>query len=260
MKLFYRDYGKGEAVIIVHGLFGMSDNWIPIAKKLAKDYHVCLLDLRNHGQSPHCKIYTYNAMSDDLYEFMNDAKIEKATLIGHSMGGKAVMQFATDFPEKVNKLVVLDTSPKEYLHNSGFIKKTINHQDILNKMQAFNLKKANSRKEISDYFKANFKDDFIIQLIQKNITKDKEKQFVWKLNVESLLNNLKEIKKEIKFENKQNIKTLFVFGSNSPYFNEEDKIKIENIPNTSIQVIKEAEHFFYINFEKELSKIILSFK
>ncbi|MCF6365956.1 MAG: alpha/beta fold hydrolase [Bacteroidales bacterium] len=257
MKLFFREYGKGKPIIIAHGLFGMSDNWIPIAKKLAKEYHVYLLDMRNHGQSPNAKLNTYKAMSSDFNEFTEDVKIKNATFIGHSMGGKAVLQFVSDFPEKVNKMIILDISPREYF---DFSERLINHEKILKKMQAFNLKSTKSRKEISDHFKSFFNDEFTVQLIQKNITKNKKKQFEWKLNIETLMNSLNEINQEIKFQKKSNIKSLFVFGGNSLYYRAEDKKNIfENFPSAKIKIIKNTGHFLHIEKEKELTEIISTF-
>jgi esterase len=112
VKLFYRNYGSGEPVIILHGLFGISDNWVTHAKRLAEKYEVFVPDLRNHGQSPHSSAFNYYAMVDDLREFMKDHKLEKAMIIGHSMGGKVAMNFALEHPYMVHKLVVIDISPK----------------------------------------------------------------------------------------------------------------------------------------------------
>ena len=94
MKLFFREYGNGIPIIIAHGLFGMSDNWISVAKILSDTFKVYLLDLRNHGQSPHSDIHTYESISKDIIEFMNKNEIERSHFIGHSMGGKTVLQFA----------------------------------------------------------------------------------------------------------------------------------------------------------------------
>ena len=99
MKLFFRKYGNGPPLVILHGLYGSSDNWVTIAKHLSDSFTVYLPDQRNHGQSPHSKIHDYDSMSDDLYELVNDLKLKKIFLAGHSMGGKTAISFALKWPE-----------------------------------------------------------------------------------------------------------------------------------------------------------------
>jgi pimeloyl-ACP methyl ester carboxylesterase len=113
MKLFYRSIGSGPPLIILHGLFGQSDNWLTIARWIAERYTVFLPDMRNHGQSPHAPVHSYPAMSDDLSEFMEDLSIVNRLLIGHSMGGKTAMTFALEHPGKVQKMVIIDISPRK---------------------------------------------------------------------------------------------------------------------------------------------------
>ena len=99
-KLFYKKYGtQGPFVIIVHGLFGMLDNWHSIAQKMQDQFQIIAVDQRNHGHSPHTDSMTYDEMAGDIDELMVDLGIEKAHLVGHSMGGKTVMQFANLYPQ-----------------------------------------------------------------------------------------------------------------------------------------------------------------
>ena len=100
MKLFYRELGeKGQPLVILHGLFGSSDNWLTQAKMLADQYRVYLIDQRNHGQSPHDDVFNYDVLADDLHEFLITNSISDPILIGHSLGGKTAMKFATAHPE-----------------------------------------------------------------------------------------------------------------------------------------------------------------
>src|SRR3712207_6422036 len=108
MKLHYRALGQGTPFVILHGLFGISDNWQTLAKYFSQKYHVYLLDLRNHGRSPHSQEFDYNTMTSDLLEFFTDQHIQNPILMGHSMGGKVAMNFALKYPEQVNKLIVVD--------------------------------------------------------------------------------------------------------------------------------------------------------
>ena len=108
MELFFRKYGQGPPLIIIHGLYGSSDNWVSIGRKLAENFEVFIIDQRNHGRSPHSTDHNYNLLKADLLEFMDTQSIKKAVIIGHSMGGKTAMFFAADYPEKVSHLIIAD--------------------------------------------------------------------------------------------------------------------------------------------------------
>ena len=113
MELFFRKYGEAAPpLIIVHGLYGSSDNWVSIARDLSDRFEVFVVDQRNHGQSPHSDEHDYPTMREDLRDFMDSQGIKKAVLIGHSMGGKTVMSFAEAWSERVQALVSIDNCPK----------------------------------------------------------------------------------------------------------------------------------------------------
>ena len=100
MKLHFYKSGEGEPLIIIHGLFGSGDNWISLAKQFAEHYTVYLLDMRNHGHSPHDEVFNYDVMAEDVHAFMNDEQIMYAHFIGHSMGGKVIMRHAQRWPDR----------------------------------------------------------------------------------------------------------------------------------------------------------------
>ena len=115
MKIFARTYGYAKTdLIIIHGLFGMSDNWNSIAKRFATDFKVHLVDLRNHGRSPHSNLFNYDVLSDDIVEYINDNNIKKPILLGHSLGGKVTMKLAFSYPEMLYKQIIVDISPRQY--------------------------------------------------------------------------------------------------------------------------------------------------
>ncbi|MFW5706106.1 MAG: alpha/beta fold hydrolase, partial [Bacteroidota bacterium] len=99
MDLFYRHYGNGRPLIILHGVFGISDNWVSFARELSGEFEVFIPDQRNHGQSPHDPTFNYFALCADLYDFIEEHKIEDPIILGHSMGGKAAMRFALENPD-----------------------------------------------------------------------------------------------------------------------------------------------------------------
>ncbi|MBK6282438.1 MAG: alpha/beta fold hydrolase [Draconibacterium sp.] len=193
MELFYRKEGSGSPIVIVHGLYGSSDNWLNIGKHLAEKHTVYMIDQRNHGRSPFSNSHTFNDMRDDLNEFFEKHKIEKATLLGHSMGGKVAMWLAYDFPEKVEKLVIADIAPKDYLllkEDSQFYL----HQNILLAMQEIDFSKIKSRMEVDDFMSQKIDDDRICQFLLKNVAKDKtNNQYKWRVNAKVLYDHLDEI-------------------------------------------------------------------
>ena len=260
MKLFFREYGNGIPIIIAHGLFGMSDNWISVAKILSEGFKVYLLDSRNHGQSPHSKIHTYEALSKDIFEFLNNKKIDKAHFIGHSMGGKTVLQFAKNHPGKILSMTIVDISPKKYILSDNFFKKTLNHKLLLEELRKVNLSGLKNRKELTEYLQNKFVNYFQLQLILKNI-KTENKKFVWKINIDALYNHLNEIRDEIKPTiEMQKIKTQFIFGGNSPYSNQEDRIYIkENLPQAEIKIIPNAGHLVHIEKQQDFIKVFSYF-
>ena len=75
MKLFFRTIGEGVPLIILHGLWGASENWLPIAHLLEDKFQVILPDVRNHGQSPHDEAMNYEVMSNDVIELVEDLKL-----------------------------------------------------------------------------------------------------------------------------------------------------------------------------------------
>src|SRR3954465_8191150 len=132
MELNYKKYGKqGEHIIILHGLFGMLDNWHTLATQLGSQYQVWIVDQRNHGKSPHSEEFDYHILSGDLLDFMTQHNIPAAHIIGHSMGGKTAMQFAFEHPEKVNKLIIVDIAPRGY---------DAHHNEIIEALQEMDLK------------------------------------------------------------------------------------------------------------------------
>ena len=138
MKLFERHFGTGEAVVILHGLFGQSDNWTSIARKLGEKYSVYTFDLRNHGQSGHSDEMNYPVMAADVLETIDELGLDKIHLIGHSMGGKVAMLFGLTYPERLNSLVIADIGPRYYKPH---------HSDIITGLSSIDLSRLKSRQE-----------------------------------------------------------------------------------------------------------------
>jgi len=264
MKLFFRKEGSGPPLIIVHGLYGSSDNWINIGKRLADKYTVYMLDQRNHGRSPFADSHTYDDLRNDLLEFFEQHKIEKATLLGHSMGGKVAIWFAADFPEKVEKLVIADIAPKNYLllkEDSQFYL----HQNILLAMQEIDFSIIKSRNDVDDFMAEKIDNRQIRQFLLKNVVLDKDtKQYKWRVNAEVLYDYLEEIVSGV---NKNwlddripitSYPVIFIRGMKSNYILPEDEILINNIyPDSRIIDITDAGHWLHAEQPQKFMEAVL---
>lgn len=250
MKLFFREIGEGRPMIIVHGLFGVSDNWLTMAKRLGRFRKLFILDLRNHGQSPRSNTFDYQSMVADLEEFIREHDISKPDLLGHSLGGKIVMNFAARHSEAMDKLIVVDIAPKYY---------KIHHDVILEGLKAIEIDKIGSRSE-ADEVLAEFVENLgVRQFLLKNLKRNDE-GFEWKMNLEVIYNKIVNVgaglDKKIVVENP----TLFIRGGRSRYILDEDFPGIfQQFPNATIETIENASHWVHAEHPEAMCKLIENF-
>ncbi len=250
MQLNFKEFGQGEPIIILHGLFGTLDNWQTVAKRLAEKYWVFIVDQRNHGKSPHHPDFNYEILAEDLYHFMDEKWIHQAHIIGHSMGGKTAMQFAMNYPDMVDKLIVVDIGPKGY--KGG-------HQTIFEAMLSLNIDSLISRKEAEEHLNSYIKEKDVVQFLLKNINRKKEGGFKWKMNLDSLYKNYESILAPIG-KKIVDVETLFINGALSNYIQEEDKPFINTIfKNSKFTTIEKAGHWVHAEQPMEMIKVIHSF-
>jgi pimeloyl-ACP methyl ester carboxylesterase len=246
MKLFFRKYGEGPPLIIIHGLYGSSDNWVGIGRKLAENFEVFLIDQRNHGKSPHSSDHTYQLLKEDLREFMDTQSIEKAIIIGHSMGGKTAMFFAADYPERVSHLIVTDISPRSYKATNS--NQLLAHSKIIRAMYNLDFYGINSRQEIDDILAKSIPENRIRQFLLKNVKRSKNNEYSWSLNIKAIRNKLANIMDGLD-ENQPEITgflVLFIKGENSDYILDEDKKAIFQIfPYADIETIPNTGHWLH---------------
>ncbi len=258
MKLFYRKIGDESsnmeevpAIIILHGLFGSSDNWLTISKSFAPEHLVYLLDQRNHGQSPHSDSFTYKDMSDDLFEFMEDEKIDNAIIIGHSMGGKTAMRFAVEHPEKVCKLIVVDIAPKYY---------PIHHQEILDALLSINPESFTSRNDIENFLTDKITDVPTRQFLLKNIYWREDKKLDWRMNLKTINKEIENVGEAL-IENKTYLNpALFLKGENSNYILEKDFVDIHRLFSPSIiNIIPNVGHWIQVEDPDAFTECVKAF-
>ena len=265
IKLNFRKSGSGPAFLILHGLYGASDNWISIAKKLEERFTVYIPDLRNHGHSPHTTTHTFQDMTDDLYRFFNDQSISNATILGHSMGGKLAMMFSAEYPELVKCLIVADIAPKSYGSDNQAFKSVLQHELILELMEELNLVAVDSRKEIDQFLSEKLSDHSLRQFLIKNIHRNKEGYFEWKINVPVLKYGLRSITTEVNgewFSSRQpilNYPVTFIRGLNSDYISDSDIPAIKIIyPEARIIDIPDAGHWLHAEQPEKFIDAVLS--
>lgn len=253
MKLAYRHFGSGEPVIVLHGLFGQSDNWVTIARRIAEQFSVYIPDQRNHGLSPHAPVHSYPALSDDLLEFMEELGLEKTILIGHSMGGKAAMAFALEHPEMVEKLVVIDISPRKYPERNI-------HTQIITQMMSINLDSISSRTEAEKILELHIPDARIRMFILKNLYYKMPGKLAWRLNLEAINQSLDQLFDGIQSDSKYYGPCLFIRGGMSDYIIDEDTELIGNLfPKAIIKTISGASHWIHADAPEELCKLLSHF-
>jgi pimeloyl-ACP methyl ester carboxylesterase len=236
MLLHYKSFGEGNPLIILHGFLGSLDNWQSIAKELAANYKVFILDVRNHGKSFHDNKHDYASMIADVHHFIEHLGLSEVTLLGHSMGGKIAMSFALKYPFLVTKLIVVDIAPKIYQPG---------HEDILHALSKVNPKELKSRQEALDIISTYIHDPSVVQFLLKNLDRLGDGTFGWKMNLPVLIDQYKEML-DFPLKGLYDGATLFLKGEKSDYILPSDE---ENIfilfPNAKIVSIKDAGHWVH---------------
>jgi esterase len=251
MQLHYQQYGNGHPLIILHGLFGMSDNWVTHARRLADDFAVYALDQRNHGKSGWHDVFNYEAMADDLLEFIDHHDLQNVFLLGHSMGGKTAMQFSLEHPDKVGKLIIADMSPDAYNHK---------HDVLIDAMLSVNLEKFNSRSEVEGELEKSVPDARIRQFLLKNLYWKDRISLGWKANLEVILENLPEVFKAIQSKNSFAKPTLFLKGAESPYIQNKHLSQIKELfPKSEVTTIEGASHWLHAERPEEFYNLTRNF-
>jgi pimeloyl-ACP methyl ester carboxylesterase len=245
LELFFRKKGeKGEPLIILHGLYGSGDNWMSIARVLSDSFQVYLVDQRNHGRSPHAEDMSYEALANDLYEFVEKQRLDKVNIIGHSMGGKTAMWFAAKHPDKVKKLIVVDVAPGTYDSTSPNVE---THKKIISALKSINPSEAENRKELDEEFSKHIPNLQLRMFLLKNIERQDDGSYRWRLNINNIEKNIGNIMGGLPDTNiTVNVPTLFFKGGQSDYITEKDLPVIKRIfPDSGVITIQNAGHWLH---------------
>jgi pimeloyl-ACP methyl ester carboxylesterase len=243
--------GEGEPLIILHGLFGMGDNWKTLANKYAEDFQVHLIDQRNHGRSFHSDEFSYELMAKDLRKYIAFHELKNVNILGHSMGGKTAMLFSTHFQELVNKLIVADISPRYYAPH---------HQIITKALQAVDFSKIQQRSEVEDVLKVYISDLGIRQFLLKNVNRNEDGTYNFRFNLDAIVRHIEEVGKPLGDNNVYNKPMLFVRGENSDYIALEDEILIKHhFPLAKIETVKNAGHWLHAENPSEFYRLTIEY-
>ncbi|SMO59491.1 Pimeloyl-ACP methyl ester carboxylesterase [Saccharicrinis carchari] len=252
MELFFRELGKGDKnLIIIHGLYGSSDNWLSVARMLEDKFRIFIVDQRNHGQSPHSNEMDYNSMAEDIKTFMQQRQLKKANIMGHSMGGKTAMLFALKNPLMVDKLVVLDIAPKYYNQETNYGRITSDHRAIVDALLAVDPSEHSSRNAIGKVLKQSIPNNMVRSFLLKNVERGKDKQYYWKLNVQAISDNLDKIMNGVpEFEDTEEFPSqktvVMIRGAKSPYVQDEDMQLVRKyFPSAQLADIPDAGHWLH---------------
>jgi esterase len=242
MQLAFQQYGSGRPLLILHGLFGSSDNWQTISRALGERFHVFAVDLRNHGRSPHSAEMSYPLMAEDLRELILrrlavQVQHPRICILGHSMGGKVAMQFALAFPDHVEKLVVIDIAPKSYPPW---------HAEIFQGLLDLNLSKVSARAEADTQLAASVPDRVVRAFLLKNLARNTEGRFFWRFNLQALADQYSLLNRSLPAMGRFEGPALFVRGGHSDYIVDEDLPEIRKLfPKAILRTVPNAGHWVH---------------
>lgn len=244
--------GSGKDLVIIHGFLGMGDNWRTLSKSFASEgYKVHTPDMRNHGKSPHDDNFSYEIMAEDVKSYFDEHHIAKAILIGHSMGGKIAMFFAAKYPELLEKLIIVDISPKQYKPH---------HDEILESLLELKNSHLTSRKEAEAILEKNISNSGVRLFLLKNLKRLDNNTLAVKPNIETFLANKENIGQALPPSVKIDVHTLFVRGENSDYIDQEVESLIpQHFSASEIVTIKNAGHWVHAENPKAFFNTVMKF-
>lgn len=252
MQLHSNIIGQGKPFLILHGFLGMSDNWKTLGKQFAEDgFEIHLIDQRNHGRSFHNDDFSYEVLAEDLKRYCEDHNLQDVILLGHSMGGKTAMLFATLYPEIVERLVVADISPRFY---------PIHHDAILDGLSSLDFNILNSRGD-ADKQLSNYVQEFgTRQFLLKNLYWIEKGKLGLRINLEVLKDNVSEVGEALPIHSKFEKDTLFLRGDKSEYIALQDEKLIKtHFSQARIETITNAGHWLHAENPKDFYTAVINF-
>lgn len=247
--LSYSEFGDhgAPALMIVHGLYGSGRNWSVIAKRLSDEFRVFTVDLRNHGLSPRTVTHSYPEMAADLAELI-DRLGGPIHLIGHSMGGKAVMTLALSQAERVDRLIVADIAPVAYAHSQ---------MRYIHAMQAVDLETVTRRSEAETQLAAQGVEKALCSFFTQSLDIGEKR---WRLNLDTLEAEMDKIMGFPDLCGTFDGPTLFLTGANSDYVQPKDRDRIKSLfPKARFAKLKDAGHWLHADQPRAFGAAVRGF-
>ncbi len=252
LELFSRELGEAIApnLVILHGLLGTSDNWQTLGKRFAETHRVHLIDQRNHGRSPHHPVHSYEAMAEDVLHYLDERNIQRASIIGHSMGGKTALVFAHRYPDRVQKLVIADMAARAYAPHHG---------PIFDALLSAPIEGAESRSVIENHLMARLDDVGVVAFLMKNLRREKSGGFTWRPNLAVLAPAIGAVVGQVPL-GMNTLPTLAIYGGKSNYVNADD---LDQFQSACMQFqsheIEDAGHWLHASHPDEFFEEVVDF-
>lgn len=254
MKLYHKRYGDdGPPLIILHGLLGSSGNWHTVSRKaLRTAVQVYAVDQRNHGQSPHSDVLDYPTMAEDVKAFQEQQALRSSHVLGHSMGGKVAMQFAFSYPERVDRLIVVDVAPRAYPPE---------HRPLLEALRKVDLDRYEARSAIEDALARDVPSRPTRQFLLKNLTYDSEKgRYRWSIHLEGIYTNYDLLTKAVTSDEPYEGPTLFIRGGRSDYVTDDDLPTVRRLfPKAKVVTLEDAGHWVHVDAPAAFAEAVIDF-
>lgn len=243
--------GEGTPLIILHGYFGMGDNWKSLGNKFGKIFQIHIIDQRNHGRSFHSSEFSYDHLVEDLAHYIHHYNLEKVVVLGHSMGGKTAMLFAVTYPQLIDKLIIADISPRDYQPH---------HNEILKALNSVDFSIHNSRKLIDQKLSEYIPEIGVRSFLLKNVYWKEKGVLDYRFHLQSLTENNDEVGKPLPAFSIFEGETLFLAGGNSEYITKNDEPIIDaHFPNSQIKTIQNAGHWLHAEQPKQFYDLMMNF-
>lgn len=258
VDLYCSRQGDGPPLLILHGLYGSGANWNSHAKWLSQDFSVVLVDLRNHGRSPHAPDTSYEAMAADLAALLDRLELEQAVVLGHSMGGKAAMTLALTWPERVRALIVADIAPLRYDSDQG------GHDNILRSLRGLDLASIDSRSAADEALAANISTPMVRQFLLTNLQGSPD-GYRWRIPLDTLYQGLPSLQGFPELAGRYDGPTLILHGGDSDYVKPEaEPVFRRYFPAAQIAEVPGAGHWLHVEkpdaFAEKLREFLVPFK
>ena len=243
--------GEGAPLLILHGYFGMSDNWKSLGNKFGEDFQIHLIDQRNHGRSFHADNFNYDLLVEDLVQYIKYHNLEKVIVLGHSMGGKAAMLFAVKYPTLVAKLIIVDIAPRYYHPH---------HTDILKALNSVDFLIHNTRKLVDQKITELIPEIGVRSFLLKNVYWKEKGLLAYRFNLQSLTENNHEVGKALPSFATFDGETLFLAGGNSGYITKSEVPMIKaHFPKASIKTIANVGHWLHAETPGAFYELVMRF-